>query len=139
MPGQEVLRDLVRCLKEDERLKGRDWQSLTYWSSGVGVALRRYKYYEEHLRINSSSLVDFHIYLPGISDSLCVFNNVVSKLPELEKSLRTKWPNIRISYENLRKTYKRKNLKSRWPWRISSYPLVIRICCEMCILMCPRH
>ena len=45
MPGQEVLRDLVRCLKEDERLKGRDWQSLTYWSSGVGVALRRYKYY----------------------------------------------------------------------------------------------
>ena len=99
MVDHEALRDMVRCLKEDERLKGRDWQSLTYWSRGVGVALRRYKYYEEHLRINNSSLVDFHIYLPGISDGLCVFNNVVAKLPELEKTLRTKWPNIRISYE----------------------------------------
>ncbi len=100
MTDQEVLQDMVKYLREDECLKCESWQSLIYWSKGVGVALRRHKFYEEHLRIKKkSSLVDFHIYLPRVSDSLCVFNNVVAKLPELEKTLKKKCPGIRVTYK----------------------------------------
>ena len=54
MSDQELLRDLVGFLKEDECFSGRDWQSMTYYDEG-GVALRRYKYYAEQLFVNEKN------------------------------------------------------------------------------------
>ena len=98
MVDQEVLRDMVRCLKEDERLKGRDWQSLTYYDRG-GVALRRYKYYAEQLFINAKKdEVELRIYI-SLADNLTVFKGVSAKLPALSDLLRREHGNnIRIVY-----------------------------------------
>ena len=99
MSDQELLRDLVGFLKEDECFSGRDWQSMTYYDEG-GVALRRYKYYAEQLFVNEkNSEVDLRIYI-SLADNLTVFNGVVAKLQELSDLLRKNWGNnIRIEYK----------------------------------------
>ena len=97
MTEQEVLQGLVEAIKNDANLKNEKWQSLTYWRKGVGVALRRFKFYSEHLRI-SKGVIDFHLYI-GLSDNLVVFNGLSEKMPGLERSLKTRYPAIGVAYE----------------------------------------
>lgn len=98
MNEQEMkqVQDLVDCLKKDDRLKGEHWKSLTYWNRGVGVALRRYKFYEEHLRINGN-LIDFHLYIQ-LSDGLTVFRKLTERMPSLLESVKRQYPSIAVEY-----------------------------------------
>ena len=95
---RQMVESIVNELQEYEQLQGREWQSLTYWSKGVGVALRRYRFYSEHLRI--SKKIDFHIYI-SLEDDLNVFNKVSGKLPDLERWVNSEYANngVSLSYE----------------------------------------
>lgn len=98
MNEQEMkqVQDLVDYLKKDERLRNECWASLTYWNRGVGVSLRRYKLYSEHLRI-SNNLIDFYIYI-DLSNGLTVFNELVEKMPALVESVKRRYPSMVIEY-----------------------------------------
>ena len=112
MSDQELLRDVVGFLKEDEYFSGRDWQSMTYYDEG-GVALRRYKYYAEQLFVNEKNTeVELRIYI-SLADNLTVFNGVVAKLQELSDLLRKNWGNnIRIEYKTEPARNKAQELKA---------------------------
>lgn len=98
MTEQELLqvRGLVEAIRNDARLTGEQWQSLTYRGERP-VSLRRFKYYDENLRI-SGEKIDFYLYI-GLSDDLAVFQGLVERLPGLAQDLRTRYPTIKITYK----------------------------------------
>jgi hypothetical protein len=98
MEEKKLLNELIDCVKGDARLSGEAWTSLAYWSRGIGVSLRRFRYYNESIRVDADGdTVDFHLYI-GLNDNLVVFNALLKELPLLKKRLLDRYGFIKMDF-----------------------------------------
>lgn len=98
MEEKKLLNELIDCVKGDARLSGEAWTSLAYWSRGISVSLRRFRYYNESIRVDADGdTVDFHLYI-GLSDNLVVFNALLKELPLLKKRLLDRYGFIKMDF-----------------------------------------
>ena len=98
MEEKKLLNELIDCVKGDARLAGEAWTSLIYWPRGIGVSLRRFKYYNELIRVDADGdTVDFHLYI-GLNDNLVVFNALLKELPLLKKRLLDRYGFIKMDF-----------------------------------------